>query len=229
MQPTWQCETATKCPNGNECANNEFCYRDFVCNPPVIQPGSSNESSAALRPTSSGSNNALSVSSGSNPANSGSKEDLLTSVLGGQTHPGSSTTGHAAAVSEQPQGDPCNVCGNSQVDWSKNVDYGGSNVSCGEFGWMLSADGVHEGSDQCLNLRAQFFGDCCYAKPTGFGCDLCDTGIDGLWHDIRDGENVFFDGENLGCLDLSNKIRNRFEPTNEQCIATKNEHFDDCW
>jgi hypothetical protein len=42
-----QCATATRCPNGDECADDEFCYTNFACDPPQIQINNATSSTAA--------------------------------------------------------------------------------------------------------------------------------------------------------------------------------------
>ena len=68
--------------------------------------------------------------------------------------------------------DACDICGNSQLDWLQRVTFDDKDVSCGEFGWIFQSQNIAEGSDQCLDLRAQYFGKCCYTKPAIEGCDL---------------------------------------------------------
>ncbi len=42
-----QCTTATRCPNGDECADDEFCYTNFACDPLQIQINNTTSSTAA--------------------------------------------------------------------------------------------------------------------------------------------------------------------------------------
>ena len=42
-----QCDTATRCPNGDECADDEFCYIDFLCDPQQIPINNTTSSTAA--------------------------------------------------------------------------------------------------------------------------------------------------------------------------------------
>ena len=142
----------------------------------------------------------------------------------------------ASVVQQQqsniPSEEACNLCGNSgQLDWSEQVTYEKSSISCGEFGWIFLSDNIAEGSDTCLNLRSKYFDKCCYTKPVGGdGCSLCDTGVEGTWHDIRENVNVKFNGDDdVSCMDLQNKVRTRFEPESDECLKTKEEHFDSCW
>ena len=108
------------------------------------------------------------------------------------------------------------------------MNFQDNDISCGEFGWIFLSENILEGSDQCLKLRARYFGKCCYTKPAGVGCNICDTDIEGSWHEIRETVNVEFDGDSTSCADLSNKISTRFEPDSAQCIDTKNEYFESC-
>ena len=109
------------------------------------------------------------------------------------------------------------------------MSYNGNDISCGEFGWIFSSERVEEGSDQCLASRVMFYDKCCYTKPAGDGCDLCDTGIEGTWHDIQENVMVNFEGAGITCGDLQNKARTRFDPDGDQCFAARNEHFESCW
>jgi hypothetical protein len=43
-----QCETATRCPDGDECADDEFCFIDFVCDP--MQISTNNPISSTVNP-----------------------------------------------------------------------------------------------------------------------------------------------------------------------------------
>ncbi|KAL9186471.1 hypothetical protein ACHAXT_005709 [Thalassiosira profunda] len=134
-------------------------------------------------------------------------------------------------VPYEPQvpSEPCNLCGNAQIDWSQSVTFEGhGEISCGEFGWIFASKSVFEGSDQCLNSRARYFDDCCYAKSVGSGCNLCDSGPHGAWHDIQKNVDVEYDGDTISCADLSDKVRTRFEPSSEQCSDVMNQHFSDC-
>jgi len=132
-----------------------------------------------------------------------------------------------------PQSQPlplesCSLCGNSKLNWSQMVNFGGNDMSCEEFGRLFESESISEGSDRCLNFRAQYFGECCHAEHAGVGCDLCGTGIDGPRHDIRDDVNVEFDDDKISCADLSNEISARFEPASAQCTDIKNTRFEPC-
>lgn len=250
-----QCTTATRCPNGNECPDGEFCYRDFVCDPPPTLPPALLATTASTVASSSVNSSSKNNSGGNKDADLASLLGLTESFTATKKPP--ATTDAGAATSPTPSSveqkqpavkeqasltvtvsqdtevapiDACNLCGNSgQLDWSERVTYDNKEISCGEFGWIFLSQRIVEGSDQCLNLRSQYFGKCCYMKPAGEGCDLCDTGINGPWHDIREGVNVEYDGATISCNDLQAKVRTRLEPTSDQCINAKDDHFDDCW
>ncbi|KAL7533175.1 hypothetical protein ACHAWF_004368 [Thalassiosira exigua] len=197
------CMTATRCPNGDECAEGEFCYRDFLCKPPPTP-----------LPTTT---TVATMASNKEPAMDGG------GATGSTGNDGMSTSQGAQASDET-----CSLCGNSQLDWSQRVTFDDNDVSCGEFGWIFLSENVHEGSTRCLNFRAQYFGQCCYAKPLGNGCELCDGGGGGPRHEVQRGVNVEFDGNEVSCAELSDKVRSRFAPNDEQCTVTKDEHFDAC-
>ena len=84
-----------RCLNGNaHCAEGEFCYRDFVCDPPRIPETTTTSSIADVAtvpthlPASLGSSN-----TGSNPsASSGSNGSSTTHVIGETTKATSTTT-----------------------------------------------------------------------------------------------------------------------------------------
>lgn len=199
----WQCNSATRCPNGNECAEGEFCYKDFVCNPPPLPTTTTSTVASTTASTAS-----LDYAANDSSANMD----------------GEATTNEPLVPSES-----CSICGNSQLDWSQRVTFEGSDISCGEFGWIFLSGNIQEGSDRCLNFRAQYFNKCCYAKQVGNGCDLCDTGPEGTWHDIREDIDVEYNGDKISCPDLSNKVRTRFDPSSEQCSEAQSQHFSDCW
>lgn len=57
----------------------------------------------------------------------------------------------------------CSLCGsNFGVFSSQSVNLDGEDVSCDGFSWIFIFDNVLEGSDRCLNYRAQFSSECCY-------------------------------------------------------------------
>merc|ERR1712183_341444 len=64
----------------------------------------------------------------------------------------------------------CDVCGKLEVDWEARVDYEGSDISCGEFGWIFN-NKIEEGSKECLDYRAMYFGKCCKIESSRTGCD----------------------------------------------------------
>ena len=94
---------------------------------------------------------------------------------------------------------------------------------------QLISENIAEGSDKCIIFRDQYVNKCCYTKPAGDGCDLCDTGTDWPSHNIQQNAIVEFDASSISCADLSNKVRARFEPSSAQCVDTRSEHFNDCW
>ena len=248
--------------------NGEFCYRDFMCDPPkipdppavVAKPNNtmtktgttvsplasvfaSIEESGATTTTVSPlasvfasiqeSGSSGGGGNGSNPKappggdGSGSNQNNPTT---GQSPQQQWTLQQQQQVQQISPEDACDICGNSQLDWSQRVTFDDKDVSCGEFGWIFQSQNIAEGSDQCLDLRAQYFGKCCYTKPDIGGCDLCDTGIDnGAWHDVRDGVSVVVDGDETSCADFSSKLRTRFDTMDSQCMGSKTKHFDDCW
>ena len=249
--------------------NGEFCYRDFVCDPPkipdppavVAKPNNpmtetgttvsplasvfaSIEESGATTTTVSPLASvfaSIQESGSSGGGGNGSNPKAPPGGDGSGSNQNNPTTGqspqqqwtpqqHQQQVQQISPEDACDICGNSQLDWSQRVTFDDKDVSCGEFGWIFQSQNIAEGSDQCLDLRAQYFGKCCYTKPAIGGCDLCDTGIDdGAWHDVRDGVSVVVDGDETSCADFSSKLRTRFDTMDSQCMGSKTKHFDDCW
>jgi len=205
------CESATKCPTGMECAEGEFCYRDFVCDPPPTTTTTTSTTVAVAISDmggGTGSNQATSLES----YESYKSDESSTSDINQKIKPS----------------EACSLCGNAELDWSQQIYFDGADISCGEFGWLFLYHNIVEGSDQCLNFRAQFFGKCCYTRPAGAGCDLCDTGPGSPWHDTRQDKNVEFDGDEISCVDLQNKGRQRFEPSGQQCADLKNNFMSSC-
>jgi len=134
-----------------------------------------------------------------------------------------SITGQTTASAES-----CNICGNSaEINWEERVDFEGDDISCGEFGWIFSKK-ILEGSDKCLDYRAEYFDTCCKIKSFGIGCDICDTGIDGHFSKIRETETVKFNGDNVSCTEVRNRISTSFHPSNAQCAELKNTHAVTC-
>lgn len=59
-------------------------------------------------------------------------------------------------------------------------------------------------------------------------CKLCGTGVNGIWHVVRENVNVNLSDKEVSCLEVSNQVGTRFEPNSEQCIDTKNRFYYDC-
>ena len=131
--------------------------------------------------------------------------------------------------SQSEQNESCSICGNlGRLDWEISVDYNGNSISCGEFEWIFSADNIFENSDDCVSLRSQHFDKCCNTMVEGDGCNLCDSGRDNTWYDMREGGDVLLDGEFITCPELAVRINKRFDESSKQCSDTRNEHFDEC-
>lgn len=248
--------------------NGEFCYRDFMCDPPKIPDPPAVVAKPNNTMTKTGTTVSPLASVFASIEESGATTTTvspLASVFASIQESGSSGGGGNGSNPKAPPGggdsrsnqnnptteqspqqqwtmqqqqqvqqispeDACDICGNSQLDWLQRVTFDDKDVSCGEFGWIFQSQNIAEGSDQCLDLRAQYFGKCCYTKPAIGGCDLCDTGIDdGAWHDVRDGVNVVVDGDETSCADFSSKLRTTFDTMDSQCMGSKTKHFDDCW
>ena len=52
----------------------------------------------------------------------------------------------------------CSLCGDSEVGSSQLVNLYGNDISCGEFGGIILSEKIWEGSEQCLNICADYFG-----------------------------------------------------------------------
>lgn len=135
------------------------------------------------------------------------------------------------AGGEQVPSEFCSICGSSdgQLIQSEPVTYDGNEISCKEFGWIFLSKNIAEGSDKCLDIRAQHGGTCCKSKSSGDGCDLCNTVVDRPWNDVQLNKSVQFEGEDISCVDLSDNIRVRFELASEQCLDSAEQYFGDCW
>jgi len=147
-------------------------------------------------------------------------------------HGGEENQNHPALGQMAPQSQPlsfesCSICGNLELDRSQKVNFGGNVVSCGEFDRIFLSESISEASDRCLDFRAQLFGKCCHSENAGDGCDLCGTGINGPRHVIQGDVHVEFDGDEISCTYLSDKI-SIIKPSSGQCIEMKNKHFNDC-
>jgi len=139
------------------------------------------------------------------------------------------TTGQATSQGQTIPSEACSLCGNSgQLNWSEIVNFDSNDISCGELFSTFLSENILEGSDRCLNFRAQYSGECCDTNLAGDGCDLCETGADVPWHDIQEDVNVDFDGDKISCANLSNMITTRFEPSSAECIDIKDEYFYGC-
>ena len=142
----------------------------------------------------------------------------------------SDATENPLAGGQQVPSEFCSICdSDEQLTRSEPVNYDGNNISCGEFGWIFLSENIAEGSDKCLDIRAQHAGTCCNTKISGDECDLCNTGVDRPWHDVQVNKNVQFEGEAISCIALSDKIRARFGLASEQCVDSVEQYFEDCW
>lgn len=199
---------ATKCPIGDECADGEFCYRDFTCDPQLILATTatpSTETSAVMSTVSD---------------NDSMGNDLLVS----------DASSNPLAEGQQIPSEFCSLCASDgQLIRSEPVTYAGNEISCGEFGWIFLSKNIADGSDKCLDIQTQYAGTCCSSKSSGDECDLCNAGIDRPWHDVQAKEVVQFEGNSFSCVELSNEIRARFDPTSERCIDLRGQYFNDCW
>jgi len=137
----------------------------------------------------------------------------------------------SCCVSDEPSEallEPCDICGTAgQIDWSKTIQFNGTNISCGEFGWIFSSSKIYEGSNQCLRMRASYFGSCCFSTPQD-GCNLCGVNAEGNSYELRTDVSIEFDGEALSCVEASYKISSKFEATSATCANAQVTHFSDC-
>ena len=134
------------------------------------------------------------------------------------------------ASGQQIPSEFCSVCdSDGQLIRSAPVTYDGNNISCGEFGWISLSENIAEGSDKCLDIRAQYAGTCCNTRTASDGCDLCNTEVDRPWHDVQSNKSVQFEGEAISCVELADTIRTRFELASDQCLDTAEQYFNDCW
>jgi hypothetical protein len=142
-----QCETTTKCPNGDECADDEFCYTDFVCDPLLIPSYDSTSSTVSSDWLPDGAES-ISTPDINSPTN-----------IGGDTDPDGS-------ASSQP-GDGCELCGagidGSPYDIRKNVvvDFYGDEISCSDLAIKVLLQ-FGTASDQCVENQRTHFADCWY-------------------------------------------------------------------
>lgn len=231
-------------------SQGEFCYRNFVCDPPLTTTTSSNKpvsddagggfEGATLSTPSSivaekGEDNITDKQNNENdvtaevPTQNEPTNVMNNNIENNQSNP---TTSGDYQSNNDPNSiliEPCDICGSAgQIDWAKTVEFNGTDISCGEFGWIFAAGHVYEGSDQCLIMRASYFGSCCFTTPEN-GCKLCDTGVNGPFYDVRTNVNVDFDGEQMSCAELSNKISTKFEAYSQTCTDSQTNHFSDCW
>jgi len=72
-----------------------------------------------------------------------------------------------SSLTQPAQETMCSLCGESKVDPSRRVNFGDTNMSCGEIGWVFVSESIAEGSDRCLNFRGQYFEECCNASEAG--------------------------------------------------------------
>jgi len=223
------CKSATECtPDGDECAEGEFCYQDFVCDPP---PVTTTTMAATSPPAAATALAATNDGTEINPTLSLGSDAGSISNVGKETNQGQPATGQTSPQSEPEPSNPCNLCGNSDFDWSERVDFQGNEISCGEFGWIFLSQNVVEGSEQCLGFRAQYFDKCCYGQPPGVqsepepsdSCNLCGNSEQD-WS-----ERVTFQGNEISCgefgwIFLSQNI----VEGSEQCLNFRAEYFGRC-
>ena len=133
------------------------------------------------------------------------------------------------AISQVEAFESCNICGNAEIDWESRVDYEGSEIACGEFGWIFNQN-IPEGSDTCLNYRAAYFDTCCKVEtPTDESqvepidsCNICgDIEVD--W-EVR----VDHEGNDISCGEFGWIFKNKVEAGSEKCTDYRAMYFDTC-
>jgi hypothetical protein len=240
---TWQayvndCENATPCPRGDECAEGYTC---FAAGSPCAKKQGSNAADVTATTTAATVTATTAATTTSTTVATTSKSPVITdsntssdegpigdiAILNGDTNqsPSDQTTGSKDEITIKN----CDVCdGAGQLDLSQTVMFEGKSTSCGEFGWIFGSQNVLEGSEICLNYRSTYSGQCCFNPPSN-GCALCDTGMSGDWYDVRVDAKTTYNGESdVSCTQVSNQIRSKIESSSAQCAEVKRDHFDTC-
>ncbi|KAL9188929.1 hypothetical protein ACHAXT_011419 [Thalassiosira profunda] len=126
--------------------------------------------------------------------------------------------------------DKCSICGDGEeIDWDAYVDFDGKEgVSCGSFDWYFTSNAIEEGTEQCTDLQLAYRETCCY-QPIDYStpaCSLCKHGD--AWYDINGDVEVYFEGSNRTCTEVSNSLFRKFEDDSGFCNAAKAEYFPSC-
>ena len=206
-----QCNLATRCPNGNECAEGEFCYQDFHCD--------SDQLPSALAPTSNTESSNGSSSTGSN---------LLTppNDNGNSFSHGSGVTNQNATSNTQSK--PCSIC-DTEINWEERVTFEGNDISCGEFGWIF-AEKILEGSDKCLGYRVMYMDKCCKRNQgppisgqiVAESCNICGNS------EINWEKRAEFEGNDISCGEFGWIFSEKVLEGSSKCLDYRSMYFDTC-
>ncbi|KAL7555041.1 hypothetical protein ACHAWF_018638, partial [Thalassiosira exigua] len=119
--------------------------------------------------------------------------------------------------------DKCSLCKeHEQIDWDGYVEFDGKKgVSCGSFDWYFTDNAIEEGTEDCTHLQGKFGSTCCYQQIdySVSACSLCKQGD--AWYDINGDIEVFFEGSEKTCTEVSNSLFRKFEDLSGFCLAAK--------
>ena len=127
--------------------------------------------------------------------------------------------------------DKCSLCQTEtqRIDWDAYVKFEGKvDVSCGNFDWYFTSNSIEKGTEECTTLQLEFGETCCY-EPIDYSvaaCSLCKRGE--AWYDINGDVEVYFEGSNKTCTEVSNSLFRKAEDDSGFCDAARNEYFSSC-
>jgi chitinase len=118
----------------------------------------------------------------------------------------------------------CNICGDYSLDWDVFVNFDGKDMSCGDFNEIFREEAVVDGSEQCEDLKSDYYDTCCYQSPTT-SCQLCKQGD--KFFDLNDNVEVDFNGPTT-CFEVANFLSRRTSESEPVCGVTQTSLFDEC-
>ena len=118
---------------------------------------------------------------------------------------------------------PCNICGDTNLDWDVFINYEGEEISCGDLTEIFREEQTVDGSEECNALASELRDTCCYSSPVT-SCQLCKHS--GIFYEVDDKVQVDFNGPTT-CKDVANFLTRRIEETDNMCSTTQASYYED--
>lgn len=99
----------------------------------------------------------------------------------------------------------CKICGSGgNLYWDNPTTFNGITFACGELTWILSGNNVEDASEECDQMQASYYADCCSGPSAlipnaGNKCNICPSGKD--WY-----AQVIYAGKPMTCLELDSVL-----------------------